>query len=331
MAELERVFNTPVIEAYGMTETPFPVTSNPLPPGKRKPGSVGIVAGPEVAIMDEAGRLVPTGIAGDVVVRGSNVMRGYAEDTTANSVAFRNGWFRSGDHGYFDSDGYLFLTGRIKEIINRGGEKISPREVEEVLLDHPAVAQAVAFSVPHVSLGEDILAAVSLRKTFLATESELRHFMVGRLASFKVPRQILILSELPKGPSGKLQRSLLAESFGFRARSNAGRPEQTGRENDQALKQDVAQIWAEVLGLTSVGAQDNFFELGGDSIKLTRVVSRLQHQLAREIPLRLLFEYPTLADFAEQIKTTFLQSPETRPISRAGQNMINILEGTARP
>jgi oxalate---CoA ligase len=145
-----------------------------------------------------------------------------------------------------------------------------------------------------------------LRKTFLATESELRHFMVDRLANFKVPRQILILNELPKGPSGKLQRSLLAEQYGVRARSNGGPREQLGRENDQALKQDVAQIWADVLGLVRVGAQDNFFELGGDSIKLTRVVSRLQHQLAKEIPLRLLFEYPTLADFAEQLKTTFL-------------------------
>ena len=316
MEELERVFQTPVVEAYGMTETPFPVTSNPLPPGKRKPGSVGIAAGPEVAIMDEEGHLAPTGVAGEVIIRGGNVMRGYEDNPTANGVAFRNGWFRSGDQGYFDSEGYLYITGRIKEIINRGGEKISPREIEEALLDHPAVAQAVAFGVAHVSLGEDILAAVSLRKTSLTTESELRHFMGDRLADFKVPRQILILDELPKGPSGKLQRSLLAEQFGVGGRSSPRQTEQPTQENDGALKQDIAKIWAGVLGLDRVAAQDNFFELGGDSIKVTQVVSQLRHRVDTEIPLRLLFEYPTLAEFAEQILNRFFGSQTTRPEPR---------------
>ena len=221
MADLERVFQAPVIEAYGMTEAPFPVTSNPLPPGKRKSGSVGIPAGPELAIVDESGNPQPVGVAGEVVVRGDNVMRGYADNPTANQAAFRNGWFRSGDQGYLDTEGYLYISGRIKEIINRGGEKISPREVEEALLDHPEVAQAVAFAVPHISLGEDIVAAVTLRRVNLPQTPDLRHFLANRIADFKVPRQILVLSEIPKGPSGKVQRSGLSERFRFGLRSGS--------------------------------------------------------------------------------------------------------------
>jgi len=311
MAELEQVFQAPVIEAYGMTETPFPVTSNPLPPGKRKPGSVGIPAGPEVKVMDKDGNTLPAGTAGEVVIRGENVMRGYEDNAIANLAAFRDGWFRSGDQGYLDADGYLYITGRIKEIINRGGEKISPREVEEVLLEHPEVAQAVAFGVPHVSLGEDIVAAVTFRGGVLTETPDLRLFLADRLAEFKVPRRILILSEIPKGPSGKVQRSDLAERFGLGPRSSSAERPQPAAPQDGGLHQTVARIWGDVLRLDDVSSADNFFERGGDSIKLAQVVSRLRTQLKKEISFRLLFEYPHLDVFTKELGKLFSEEGDT--------------------
>lgn len=217
MAELERVFRAPVIESYGMTEASHQMASNPLPPKPRKPGSVGIAAGPEVAIMDDAGNLLPKGGVGEIVIRGPNVTGGYENNPKANESAFTNGWFRTGDQGSFDPDGYLSITGRLKEIINRGGEKVSPREVDEVLLDHPAVAQAITFAMPHAKLGEEVAAALVLKDGAAATESEIRSFVSGRLADFKVPRKVVFLTEIPKGATGKLQRIGLADKLGLRA------------------------------------------------------------------------------------------------------------------
>ena len=214
IGELEAAFKCPVIEAYGMTEATHQMASNPLN-GVRKPGSVGVPAGPEIAIMDEAGLLMSPGETGEVVIRGENVTAAYENNPKANGEAFVDGWFRTGDQGVIDADGYLTLTGRLKEIINRGGEKISPREVDEALMDHPAVLQAVAFAVPHPMLGEDVGAAVVLREGLSATEQELGAFLSERLAAFKTPRKILFLAEIPKGATGKLQRIGLAQKLGL--------------------------------------------------------------------------------------------------------------------
>jgi acyl-CoA synthetase (AMP-forming)/AMP-acid ligase II len=214
IGELEAAFGAPLIEAYGMTEAAHQMASNPLS-GPRKPGAVGPAAGPEIAVMGEDGRLLGAGEIGEVVIRGENVFSGYENNEKANAEAFRNGWFRTGDQGKLDEDGYLSLTGRLKEIINRGGEKISPREVDEVLMDHPAVAQVVCFAMPHDKLGEEVAAAVVLREGSAATEAELRDFVGGRLAAFKVPRRIVFLAEIPKGATGKLQRIGLAEKLGL--------------------------------------------------------------------------------------------------------------------
>jgi acyl-CoA synthetase (AMP-forming)/AMP-acid ligase II len=215
MTALEETFGAPVIEAYGMTEAAHQMASNPLPPGARKLGSVGLPAGPEVAIMDERGELLPAGAVGEIVIRGPNVTRGYQNNAAANAAAFTNGWFRTGDQGVVDDDGYLRLTGRLKEIINRGGEKISPREVDEVLLDHPAVAQVVTFAMPHPKLGEDVAAAIVLAEGATADEQSIRAFAAERLADMKVPRKIIFLDEIPKGATGKLQRIGLAEKLGL--------------------------------------------------------------------------------------------------------------------
>jgi acyl-CoA synthetase (AMP-forming)/AMP-acid ligase II len=215
MADLETTFGAPVIEAYGMTEASHQMAANPLPPSARKPGSVGLGAGVEVAIMDTAGRLLSDGATGEVVIKGGNVTSGYENNAAANESSFMDGWFRTGDQGYQDGDGYLFLTGRIKEIINRGGEKVSPREVDEVLLQHPAVAQAVAFAVPHERLGEEVAAAVVLNDGLDVDEKELREHAAKRLADFKLPKRILILEDIPKGATGKVQRIGLAEKLGL--------------------------------------------------------------------------------------------------------------------
>jgi acyl-CoA synthetase (AMP-forming)/AMP-acid ligase II len=215
MTELEQVFGVPVIEAYGMTEAAHQMASNPLPPRPRFAGSVGIAAGPEVAIMDDDGTILPPDSIGEVVIRGRNVTAGYENNPSANAKSFTNGWFRTGDQGKLDADGYLRLTGRLKELINRGGEKISPLEVDTVMMDHPAVAQIVTFAIPHDKLGEEVAAAVILQEGASATEQELRDFASGRLAAFKVPRKIVFLAEIPKSATGKLQRIGLAEKLGL--------------------------------------------------------------------------------------------------------------------
>jgi acyl-CoA synthetase (AMP-forming)/AMP-acid ligase II len=214
IAELEATFGAPVIESYGMTEASHQMASNPLK-GARKPGSVGLAAGPDIAIMGEDGKLLPAGKTGEIVIRGDNVTKGYENNPKANADAFTDGWFRTGDQGVMDAERYISLTGRLKEIINRGGEKISPREVDEVFMDHPAVLQVVVFAMPHDKLGEEPAAAIVLREGKSASEKELRDFCAARLAAFKVPRRIVIVEQIPLGATGKLQRIGLAEKLGL--------------------------------------------------------------------------------------------------------------------
>jgi acyl-CoA synthetase (AMP-forming)/AMP-acid ligase II len=213
--ELEAAFGAPLIEAYGMTEAAHQMCSNPLPPAARKRGSVGTAAGPEVAIMSETGEILPSGATGEIVIRGASVTAGYENNPKANGEAYANGWFRTGDQGSIDEDGYVSITGRLKEIINRGGEKISPREVDEVLMDHPAILQVVTFGIPHPKLGEEVGVVVVLREAQQASESDIRAFAATRLADFKVPRKILFMDEIPKGATGKLQRIGLAQKLGL--------------------------------------------------------------------------------------------------------------------
>jgi acyl-CoA synthetase (AMP-forming)/AMP-acid ligase II len=215
IAEAEATFGAPLVESYGMTEATHQMASNPLPPRARKPGTVGVAAGPEVAIMGEDGSILPRGGIGEIVIRGANVTPGYLNNDKANAEAFVNGWFRTGDQGQMDAEGYLSITGRLKEIINRGGEKVSPREVDEILMDHAAVAQVVCFGMPHPKLGEEVAAVVVLREGAAATERELQAFVATRAAEFKVPKKILFMDEIPKGATGKLQRIGLAAKLGL--------------------------------------------------------------------------------------------------------------------
>jgi acyl-CoA synthetase (AMP-forming)/AMP-acid ligase II len=208
MADLEERFGAPVLEAYGMTEAAHQMSSNPLPPGARKPGSVGCGTAVGIAILNEAGDLLPAGAVGEVSIKGPNVFSGYESNAEANATSFSNGWFRTGDQGYLDGDGYLTLVGRIKELINRGGEKISPREIDEALLAHPAVAEAVCFGVPDRVYGEEVAAAVVLRSE--ATEAELIAYCRASLADFKCPKVIYIVEAIPRTATGKIQRRNVA-------------------------------------------------------------------------------------------------------------------------
>ena len=213
--ELNNVFGCPVIEAYGMTEAAHQMTSNPLELGKQKAGFVGIVTSPEVCIMDSSGNQLLPGDEGEVCIRGENVTPGYENNDAANAVSFKDGWFRTGDQGLFDQDGYLKITGRLKEIINRGGEKISPLEVDNVLMEHPDIQQVVTFAVADKMLGEEIGTAVILVNGKSMDAGKIRKFAAEQLAKFKIPKHIVFVDEIPKGATGKLQRIGLAKKLGL--------------------------------------------------------------------------------------------------------------------
>ncbi len=211
MAKLESDFGVPVLEAYGMTEAAHQMASNLPPPERRKPGTVGVGTGVQISVMDGAGRHLEASQAGEVVTKGPNVTRGYENDPQANASAFTDGWFRTGDQGLIDPDGYLRLVGRIKELINRGGEKIAPLEIDEVLRAHPAVLEAVSFGVPDVTWGEEVAAAVVLQAN--ATEADLVRHCRERIADFKCPKTIHIVDSIPRTATGKIQRRQVAATF----------------------------------------------------------------------------------------------------------------------
>jgi len=322
LQDLEDTFNAPVIESYGLTESGM-IACNPLPPGIRKAGAVGLPTLVDLAVMDERGNSLAPGKTGEVVVRGACVMAGYEGSVADGEEFFPGNWFRTGDQGFLDAEGYLFLTGRLKEIINRGGEKIAPREVDEALMDHPAVEQAVTFPVVNEVLGEEVAAAVVLHPEHTVTEREIREFVTKRLTDFKVPRQILILPEIPKGTFGKIERHRLAERLRVKPcdqlpskREVAYTPPATREESM------LVEIWASVLGLRSVGIHDDFFQLGGDSILATRVVSQVRSVLQVELSPASLFENPTVAELARslQISRKKGEDPPIRPIKPIPRN-----------
>jgi hypothetical protein len=238
--------------------------------------------------------LLPAGETGEIVVRGPEVFAGYENDPEANRRIFHDGWCRTGDLGYLDRDGYLFLCGRVKEIINRGGYKVSPPEVDAALASHPQVTEAGTFAVPHPTLGEDVVAAVVLRAPGAATPQELRDFAFAELAAFKVPSRIVPVAEIPKTALGKIRRSELAALLAV----PAPRELLPACGPNEAL---VARLFAEVLGVDAIGALDDFFELGGDSLRGTQVVARANAALGTDLPPTCLFRRPTVRGFAAEL------------------------------
>lgn len=290
--ELEERFGVPVVQTFGMTEASPLITSTRLPPSPRKPGSVGASCGPDVRIMDDLGRALPAGATGQIAVQGANVFGGYEGDDEANAAAFRNGWFYTGDLGHLDADGDLFLTGRVKELINRGGEKVTPREVDDALLAHPDVEEAAAFAIPHPTLGEDVAAAVVLRAGASIDEAALRGHAASRLAAFKVPRRILVFDALPRCPVGKVRRRELAERFLQASRASDVAAPTNG------LEAALAELWAEELDLQRIGIDDDFGLSGGDSLSSVRIVLAAERLIGRKIPDRLVERFRTVRSMA---------------------------------
>lgn len=288
MSRLEAVFGVPVIESYGMTEAAHQMASNPLPPRVRKPGSVGLAAGPEITILNDQGQSVPTGATGEIAIRGPNVTSGYVNHPTATAEAFTHGWFRTGDQGYLDAEGYLFITGRLKEMINRGGEKVAPREVDEMLLSYPGVRQAVAFAVPHASLGEDMAAAVVVESGVTIDEASLRDFALQRLPAFKVPTRIVFVPEIPKGATGKVQRIGLFERL-------IAKFEVMFEPPASAQEGQIVELFCQSLKRKDIGRRHNFFAEGGDSLGAARIAARLTESLGIEVSPAVVFRFPTPA------------------------------------
>ena len=328
MVELEGAFDVPVIEAYGMTEAAHQMSSNPPPPMQRKPGSVGLPAGPEIAILDpHEPRELARGEVGEISIRGENVTGGYVANPKANESAFSAGWFRTGDQGYIDADGYLFISGRLKELINRGGEKISPREVDEALLALPGVTQAVAFAIPHRTLGEDVAAAVVLAKGASLSEDEARARLGQQLASFKVPARILFVDAIPKGPTGKLQRIGLADKLAHLLADRYVAP-----RND--VERALCEIWQDVLEAPQVGIESNFFALGGDSLRAVRIVSRAAER-GLAVAIDAVFREPSIARLAPHVQPleTFASADEHQhgPLRLYGFQRVVLQTATGAP
>ncbi len=297
MDEVESLFAVPVIQTFGMTEAGPLVTSTRLPPAARMPGSVGTSCGSEICILGPTDAELEPGEIGEVAVRGDNVFAGYEDDAEANSKAFRNGWFLTGDIGYLNKDELLFLTGRVKQLINRGGEKVNPQEVDDALLAHPDVAEAAAFALKHRTLGEDVGAAIVLRPNASANGSDILKSLSNRLANFKVPQQLFIQNQLPRNAVGKIDRLALAEKVEM-MRDGAVKEQSS---DASTLELQLMKLWASELELSEVGLNDNFYSLGGDSLTGVRLFLAIEEYLGLRLPQSVLAGITTVCEMARLI------------------------------
>jgi acyl-CoA synthetase (AMP-forming)/AMP-acid ligase II/acyl carrier protein len=290
---IEAVLGVPLIQGYGTTETGT-IAQNPLPPGERRAGSVGPAFGTEIAIAGEDDARLPSGALGEILVRGPGVMRGYLDDPEASRRVLRDGWYHTGDLGWLDADGYLFISGRLRDLINRGGVKIAPEEVDAVLARHPDVREAATFGVTHPTLGEDVIAAVVPREGSPVTAAQLRAFALRELPAAKAPSEVLLAATLPRNALGKIVRRALADLF----RAALAAAYEPPRDAAERL---VAAVYAEVLGLPRVGALDHFFLLGGDSLRAAQAVARLGELGGASLPPTEVFVAPTVAELAARL------------------------------
>jgi oxalate---CoA ligase len=298
---LEEAFGVPVLEAYGMTEY-SQVTTNGWSGDKRRSGTVGRADRDRVAICGADGALLPEGQRGEILVRGPALSPGYLDSNGHLQELCTDGWFHTGDLGWIDPDGFLTLTGRSKDIINRGGEKVAPAEVEAAMLTHPDVTEAVVFGVPHQRLGEDVGAAAVLRPGSVLTTSQLRGHLEARLERFKIPRRIQQLDALPRGPSGKLDRKAAAQQY---PKLTIDRPV----EIETAFEHEIMRLWGRLLDLQNVGPNDDFIELGGDSLIAMQMRRELEALLGLSISDQVLLGATTPRQLANAIVAADNRSP----------------------
>lgn len=301
--KLEQHFGAIVVQGYGLTETSGMGACNPPMPGKIKHNSVGIACGCEIGIIDDQHNFLSAGTIGQIVIKGTGVTAGYENDEEANARAFHNGWFATGDEGYLDGDGYLFIIGRCKEMINRGGVKISPYEVEEALLQHPDILDTAVFAVPHTGLGEVPAAMAVLKPDSNATPLQLKVFLRNKIAQFKVPAQIIIIDKIPKGSTGKIQRKQLYETvlqtYGTAFLTETRLPVKEDCAPGNETEKRLAAIWQQLLNIDEIGIQEDFFELGGDSLLAAILLANIEAEFAVSLPLNLIVEKRTIEQFAE--------------------------------
>ncbi len=317
--DIESIFGVPVIDTYGMTEAASQITSQPLPPAPRKSGSVGISNGCRLRIVDEQWNLLPPNYTGEITICGENVLLGYENNSEANCNLFKNRWFKTGDEGYLDEEGYLYITGRIKEIINRGGQKVSPAEIDACMLEIPGVAEAAAFPIKHSMLGEDIAAALVLRPGAILSEADVRRFLVERFARYKVPRHFLFVDSLPKGPTGKVQRTMLADQLNFHG--SVSNEATVAPRNDTEIK--LVNIWEKVLNLKNIGVTDDFFYLGGDSLAAVQLLAEIEEHWGLLFPVYDLFRGCTIETMAAALQE--YKSAQTNSLLAAGHGNLKSL------
>lgn len=317
---ISRLFNVPIVQTFGMTEASPLITSTPLPPATAKAGSVGKAVTTEVQIVNKHGDALPPGEIGEVVIRGPNVMSGYENDPAANREAFIRGWFRTGDIGCLDADGELFLMGRSRELINRGGEKVWPVEIDEALIRHPAIEQAAAFPIPHSTLGEDVAVAVVRRPGAEVSVPEIRAHLDGRLSPFKIPRRVFFVDSLPRGPTGKVKRHELSAFY-----EHAEEQEFVAPESEMERK--LAGMWGEILQIPRVGVKDDFFDLGGDSLSGLRLLAAIEREYGVRLAGNALFQLSTIRELVPAMEN-LSKEPQTGDVRHPFKTAImNALAG----
>jgi acyl-CoA synthetase (AMP-forming)/AMP-acid ligase II/thioesterase domain-containing protein/acyl carrier protein len=299
--DIERAFDVPILTSLGLTETGSVAADSPDDVRSDR-GSVGKRVHEGVSAIDDQGSEVPSGVTGEIVVKGPGVIDGYENDDAANRLAFCGEWFRSGDMGYFNEDGYLYITGRIKELINRGGEKVSPNEIDDTLLKHPDIIDAATFPVPHPTLGEDVAVAIVSAEGASLDDAAVMTYLRERLSEQKLPRRLFITDEIPKGPTGKTQRHKLADVF---CAPDGGDNGQSGDYRPATpLEAQLQGLWAASLGRDHIGLHDDYFQLGGDSLQAVELFLSIEKTLGQPLPRSILFEASTVAEMAERIGST---------------------------
>jgi acyl-CoA synthetase (AMP-forming)/AMP-acid ligase II len=301
IGELERLFEAPLVETYGLTETASMICSNPLPPGVRKPGSVGIAFGAEIRVADENGKDRPAHQNGEILVRGPSVIKRYGVTADLMPEAFFGDWLRTGDLGYLDDDGYLFIVGRTKELIKRGGLSIYPAEIDNVLTSHPDVAEAVTFSIPHPTLGEELVAAVVPRANTAPTDAQLRAHIAGQLSAYKVPARVLVIETIPKNDTGKIIRREMAVNLAEHFRPGNVVPQ-------SVVESTLLEVWKSVIGREDFGVTDNVFLLGADPLRAERCSELLRSAHRKNVSAREIMANPTIREQAALISPRQVES-----------------------